>query len=391
MPSPFIRLANFSLILLPLLFLATFYVQPLVHILTQSVDNSATAARLPAVASWVESGAAMGDEAVVALDADLQSLSDKELAELARQLNQDVSGFRSLLLKTGRSAKEKSIQTTAELLAIDKKWSDSRYWRALERASVSVTARHYQALVGYRLTDRGELAFRAEDTVYLKVLGRTFWISLQIAVLSALVGYPLAYAIANSSPLISRLILGCVILSFWTSVLVRTTAWVVLLQREGLLNDLLMLLRLIDEPIQLIFNRFGALVAMVHVLLPYAILPMLNNMKQVPRQQIEASRSLGAGPFKTFLLVYLPQTLRGVSVGAGIVFILSLGFYITPALVGGPADQMLSSFIADFMIKYLNWGMAAALSVALLASVVVCFGVAALMRQVARVRRGPAL
>lgn len=382
MQTRLMRLTRISLVLLPVLYLAIFYLQPLLHILTQSVDNSLTASRLPAYAFWVKTGSAVGDEAVRALDSDLRALDDKELAELARQLNQDVAGFRSLLLKTGRTAKEQSIGSMSELLAIDGKWEDERYWKALERASASVTSRHYQALVGFRLTDKGELAFSAEDTVYLKILGRTFWISLQIAVLCVMIGYPLAYAIANCAPAISQLLLGCVILSFWTSILVRTTAWVVLLQREGLINGLLLGLGVIDEPIQLIFNRFGALVAMVHVLLPYAILPMLNNMKQVPRQQVEASRSLGAGPFKTFALVYFPQTLHGVSVGAGIVFILSLGFYITPALVGGPADQMLSSFIADFMLKYLNWGMAAALSVALLASVVLCVAVGALLRRI---------
>ncbi|MDR0809978.1 MAG: ABC transporter permease [Gemmobacter sp.] len=160
----------------------------------------------------------------------------------------------------------------------------------------------------------------------------------------------------------------------------RTTAWVVVLQTNGLVNKLLATLGLIAEPLQLIFNRFGTVVAMTHVLLPFAILPIMNVMRQIPAAQSDASRSLGAGPVETFLRVYFPQTLRGVGVGGGTVFILALGFYVTPALVGGPGDQMLSYYIADFVQKQLNWGMAATLSVLLMICVLLMLGLIGAMR-----------
>jgi putative spermidine/putrescine transport system permease protein len=168
-------------------------------------------------------------------------------------------------------------------------------------------------------------------------------------------------------------------MSFWTSILVRTTAWVILLQTSGLVNAFLIWTGVISEPLQLIFNRFGAIVSMTHVLLPFAIIPMMNVMRTIPKSQADASRSLGAGPIETFLRVYFPQTIRGVAVGAGTVFILALGFYITPALTGGPRDQMVSFYIAAFVKESLNWGMASALSVLLLGSVLVivaAYGVA---------------
>jgi putative spermidine/putrescine transport system permease protein len=214
-------------------------------------------------------------------------------------------------------------------------------------------------------------------------MGRTLVITAQVTILTLLVGYPLAYAAANASARVSTFVLAVVLLSFWTSVLVRTTAWVVLLQTNGLVNTVLVGLGLVSEPVQLIFNRFGALLAMTHVLLPFAILPMLNVMRTIPVSQGDASRSLGAGPIETFLRVYFPQTLRGVAVGGGTVFILALGFYVTPALTGGPEDQMLAWFIADFVNKSLNWGMAAALSVLLLAMVVVLVALAGLVRWIA--------
>jgi putative spermidine/putrescine transport system permease protein len=205
----------------------------------------------------------------------------------------------------------------------------------------------------------------------MKKVDCIFVIALQVTVLTLVIGYPLAYAAANGSPKLSSTILTVVLLSFWTSILVRTTAWVVLLQSEGLVNNLLIALHLIAEPLQLIFNRFGTVVSMTHVLLPFAILPMMNVMKTIPISQSDASRSLGAGPIETFLRVYFPQSLRGVFVGGGTVFILALGFYITPALTGGPSDQMLSYYIADFVKRSLNWGMASVLSIILLFSVIV--------------------
>jgi putative spermidine/putrescine transport system permease protein len=164
-----------------------------------------------------------------------------------------------------------------------------------------------------------------------------------------------------------------VLLPFWTSLLVRTTAWVVVLQTEGVLNDLLIFLRLIDERVQLIFNRFGVIVAMTHILLPFMILPIFSVMKTISPSYVRAAQSLGATPFTAFWRVYFPQSVPGIGAGGILVFILALGYYITPALVGGPADQMISYFIADHTNRSLNWGLASAMGAILLGGVLAMY------------------
>jgi len=168
-----------------------------------------------------------------------------------------------------------------------------------------------------------------------------------------------------------------VLLPFWTSLLVRTTAWVVVLQSGGVINSLLGWLGLIDpaHPVELIHNRIGVLIAMTHILLPFMVLPIFSVMKSIPPNYMRAAASLGAPPLSAFLRVYLPLSLPGVSAGGLLVFILALGYYITPALVGGAQDQMLSYFIAYFASQVTNWGMAAALSATLLVLVLILYAV----------------
>ena len=375
-PRPYgSRAAALILLMLPVALYLLVFVYPLSSVVTLSVDNSALSGRFENL-SALGTGAAPDDEAA-ALLADLGGMEKKQLGEVARMLNQQRSGFRSLIMSTGKEA-EGITPTMAGLVAFDDRWSEPGYWEIIRENAAPITWKHYQRALGITVAEDGSLS--SGEDLYLQVMLRTLVITFQVTLLTLLVGYPLAYAAANASARVSTFVLAVVLLSFWTSVLVRTTAWVVLLQTNGLVNTVLVSLGLVAEPAQLIFNRFGALLAMTHVLLPFAILPMLNVMRTIPPSQADASRSLGAGPIETFLRVYFPQTLRGVAVGGGTVFILSLGFYVTPALTGGPEDQMLAWFIADFVNKTLNWGMAAALSVLLLVMVALLVAVAGLAR-----------
>ena len=362
------RIAALLLLVVPLVLYIAVYVVPLLSIVSLSVDNGTLSNRFVQLSEAIDSGDQ--DQRAAALLHDLASMDARERAEAARMLNQEIGGFRSLVIETGKAA-EKIDPTMAGLVAFDARWKDQTYWDVLSRNLAPITWRHFQKATGFKPDETGRLRLAEGDDIYLRIMARTLMIALQVAVLTLLIGYPLAYAAANGSRRLSGLILTVVLLSFWTSILVRTTAWVVLLQSDGLINNLLLNLRLITEPLQLIFNRFGTVVSMTHVLLPFAILPMMNVMKTIPKSQADASRSLGAGSVETFLRVDFPQSLRGVFVGGGTVFILSLGFYITPALTGGPGDQMVSYYIADFVKKSLNWGMASVLSVILLLSVVV--------------------
>jgi putative spermidine/putrescine transport system permease protein len=204
-------------------------------------------------------------------------------------------------------------------------------------------------------------------------LFRTFWIGLVVTVITLVLGYPLAYLLATLPTRASNLLMLLVLIPFYTSLLVRTTAWLVLLQREGLVNDALIALGLTNHRIQFVHNRFGVYVAMVHVLLPFMVLPIYSVMKGISPQYMRAALSLGAGPVLAFREVYLPQTFPGIAAGCLLVFILSLGYYITPALVGGPQDQMVSYYISYFTNQTINWGMSAALSAVLLLAVLILF------------------
>ena len=186
----------------------------------------------------------------------------------------------------------------------------------------------------------------------------------------------------------SNLLILLLLLPFWTSLLVRTTAWLVLLQNEGLVNDLAITLGAWEDPVQLVRNRLGVYIAMVHILLPFMVLPMFSVMKGIDPYHMRAAASLGANPLRSFLKVYLPQTIPGVGAGVLLVFILSLGYYITPALVGGPRDQMLSYFIAFHANNTVNWGMAAALSLVLMVCVVVFFAMYQRLVGVGNVKKG---
>lgn len=371
------RFAAFMLLLIPTAIFLLVFVAPIGSMISLSLENTALGTR------FVGFNAADPDDPdarAAAILADLGVLDQKQLGEVSRMLNQEKSGFRSLILNTGKKA-DTIEPTMAGLAAFDARWGEPEYWDIISKNAGAITWRHYQKASGLKYDAEGNLRIAEGDDIYMRVMGRTLMITLQVTLITLLVGYPLAFAVANGTRRTASIVLNIVMISFWTSVLVRTTAWVVLLQTHGLINNSLIWLGVLSEPIQLIFNRFGALVAMTHVLLPFAILPMINVMRTIPKSQSDASRSLGAGPIETFLRVYFPQSLRGVAVGGGTVFILSLGFYITPALTGGPNDQMLAFFIADFVNRTLNWGMAAALSVLLLATVVVLMCLGKLMQR----------
>jgi putative spermidine/putrescine transport system permease protein len=166
-----------------------------------------------------------------------------------------------------------------------------------------------------------------------------------------------------------------VLVPFWTSILVRVAAWIVLLQSEGLVNHALQSLHLINQPLALLFNRTGVVIAMVHILLPFMILPLYSVMQGVPPTYLRAAVSLGSPPLAAFFRVYVPQTYAGIGAGALLVFILSIGYYVTPALLGGPDDQMLSYYIAQYTNVTVNWGMACALGALLLAATLVLYGI----------------
>ncbi len=204
------------------------------------------------------------------------------------------------------------------------------------------------------------------DPLYWRVFLRTFWISALCCLLCLLIGFPIAYAMARTTAWRAMLIAACVLGPLWTSILVRSYAWIFLLQRNGVINDLLIDLGIIDTRLRMLYTEGAVLIAMTHVLLPFMILPIFSTIRAIPTDLERSARNLGASRSRAFLAVTLPLSLPGVSAGVLFVFILAIGFYITPALVGGPRTMMIGTLIAQQVTELLNWPLAGAISLLLL-------------------------
>ena len=211
------------------------------------------------------------------------------------------------------------------------------------------------------------------EDIYWRSFLLTFRIAFTVTVLTLILGYPVAYAAAHARRPWDMLILSFVILPFWTSVLVRAYAWLVLLQRTGVANQVLERFGLISDPLALVHNELGTVIATVHILLPFMVLPLYSTMQKIPRDLMLAGASLGGGPLHTFLRVFLPLSLPGVIAGLTLVFVLTLGFYITPELLGGGRTIMISMVVSRNVELYNQWGAASAIGVVLLVCVLAIF------------------
>ena len=369
-------------LMLPLLaFIAITFVAPLATMLVQSVYDPTVANTLPETLNMLREwkGKSTPDEAVYATAARelLKARENRSLGRVATRVNRVHSGLRSVFMRSTRE-----LQNVREgpwrdvMIGLDTAWGDEQIWHAIRSAGARFTTRHYLNALDLRPLPDGSIARQpSERRIYLALLWRTFVVSLSITALCLLLGYPIAHLIAHSTPRIANLLLILVLVPFWTSLLVRTTSWIVLLQTQGVINDLLVTLGLIgdDSRLAMIYNMIGTLVAMTHVLLPFMILPLYSIMRAIPPSQMSAAASLGASSFQAFWRVYWPQTLPGVGAGSLLVFILAIGYYITPALVGGSTGQLISNMIAYHMQTSLNWSLAGALGGILLVCVIALY------------------
>ncbi|AYC31341.1 ABC transporter permease [Pseudomonas cavernae] len=374
------RLKAQALILPLVLFLLLIFLLPIAALLYKSVSNPEVVGTLPrtvqAIAQW--DGKALPDEASYkALSLDLADARKQQtIGDLSKRLNMELAGYRSLMAKTARALPFKTEPASYKdaMEALDERWGDPAYWQAIHRNASAFTPYYLLAALDHRIDELGELAPATPDqAIYLDIFARTFWMGLVITAICLVLAYPLAYLLANLPARQSNLLMILVLLPFWTSILVRVAAWIVLLQSGGLINGALLKLGLIDQPLQLVFNRTGVYIAMVHIMLPFMILPIYSVMKGISPSYMRAAISLGCHPFASFWRVYFPQTLAGVGAGGLLVFILSIGYYITPALLGSPSDQMVSYFVAFYTNTSINWGMATALGGLLLLATLVLY------------------
>ncbi|APZ01672.1 ABC transporter permease [Burkholderia pseudomallei] len=370
------------------IFLLLVFVVPIGALLTRAVQNPEIATALPrtvaALSNW-DRKAAPADAAYAALASDLTQIADGEaMGALARRLNTEIPGYRSLVAKTARAmpltgdanAPLAPAQTRAKLIELDERWGDAAYWQAIAKNGGRYSPFYLLAALDHKQDGFGSIVPADPDqSIYLAVFGRTLLIGFAVTLFALALGYPLAYWISTLPERRANLAMILVLIPFWTSVLVRVAAWIVLLQSEGLVNRALIDTGLISQPLALLFNRVGVYISMTHILLPFMILPLYSVMKSIPPSYQRAAVSLGSHPFAAFWRVYVPQTYPGVGAGALLVFILAIGYYITPALLGGPNDQMVSYYVAYFTNVTINWGMACALGGLLLAATLVLYAI----------------
>jgi putative spermidine/putrescine transport system permease protein len=377
------KLHAFALTVPLLAFLLLTFLVPIGALLKRAVENPEVANALPRTAAALEDWQreeVPGAPAFAALAADLGALPDSaDAGALARRLNSDVAGARSLVMGTYRALPldaARPDEVKARLLALDERWGEVRFWQAIAKNSSRWTPDYLLASVDLKRDARGEVERMPPDQrAFGRILLRTFEISAVVTLWCLALGYPLAYWLSTLPARRANVLMILVLVPFWTSILVRVAAWIVLLQSAGLVNHGLMAAGFTDRPLALLFNRLGVVIAMVHILLPFMILPLYSVMKSVPSTYGRAAVSLGSTPIAAFWRVYVPQTYPGIGAGALLVFILSIGYYVTPALLGGADDQMLSYYIAHYTNVNINWGMACALGAVLLAATLVLYAV----------------
>ena len=374
------------LLIAPLLiFIFVAFIMPIVSMLSRSVENDLVSQTLPqtvqALQSWDALSGELPSEPVYAAFAlDIQNAAKAKVhTKVGLRLNYEKSGIASLFKKTARKAKKWDIQNDGpfkdKLIKVHKGWGEVEVWQTLKTHSPRYTSGYFLNAIDMRKTAEGA-DFQPEDkTILIKLFQRTLIMSLIITFSCILLGYPVAWLLANLPMRQANLLMILVLLPFWTSLLVRTSAWKVMLQQQGVINDILVQLSLVSDEARLIMinNEIGTIVAMTHILLPFMILPMYSVMQTIPPSYLRAAKSLGATNWTAFWRVYFPQSVPGIGAGSILVFILAIGYYITPEIVGGTKGVFISNHIAYHILKSLNWGLAAALGTILLVAVLVLY------------------
>jgi len=370
------------LLVVPLLaFITVFFLLPIGAMLLRSIQNPTLSTAMPqtaaALANW--EGTALPDEQLFAtVGHEILVLQEaRQLDSVGSDLNRVMGDAKSLMARTARGLASKVVVPGAfntTMTGIDKRWGQIGTWMQLKKMAPAYSATNYLAALDLRYDDQGKVVQQPESRrIYVSILIKTLMVALGITALCMILGYPLAYMLATLPAKTSNLLMVMVLLPFWTSLLVRTSAWMVILQSNGVLNSTLNSMGLINQPLELMYNMFGTVIAMTHILLPFMVLPMFSVMKSIDTTYTRAAHSMGASSFRTFVQIYFPLSLPGLSAGGILVFILATGYYITPALVGGRTGQVISNFIAYHMQTSLNWGLAAAIASILLMIVLVLY------------------
>ena len=377
------KIKAFLLVAPLLLFLLITYVFPIGDMLMRSVDDKMVTNMLPKTFKSMESwdGKELPPEEVFeAFYLDYKLLIEKKtFGKLSTQLNYTKNGFKTILKKLQRKMKKfEEGNYKEQIMAVHPRWENVEYWRAIKRRAPAFTNSKYLKGIDMYKNEDGKIVNVPEDRQIHRILWlRTLEVAFFVTLLCFLMAYPIAHLLATLPMKYSNLLMICVLLPFWTSLLVRTASWMILLQQQGIVNDFFVFIGLVpdDARPEMMFNKTGTYVAMTQILLPFMVLPLYSVMKTISPSLMRAGKSLGGTPFVAFWKVYFPLTIPGIGAGCLLVFILAIGYYITPALVGGASGTLISNQIAFHMKSTLDWSFASAMGLMLLAGVLAIYWV----------------
>jgi putative spermidine/putrescine transport system permease protein len=377
------KIKAFLLVAPLLLFLLITYIFPIGEMFSRSIDDKMITNMLPktfkAMESW-DGQELPSEEVFESFLIDYQVLIDAKIqGKLTQRLNKEKNGFNSILKKLKRKMKKfEDGNYKEQVLSVHKRFKDVAYWRAIKRTAPPYSVAKYLKAVDMFEDENGNyVQVEEKRRIYKKLWIRTFEVAFFVTIFCFLMGYPIAHLLATIPMKYSNLLMICVLLPFWTSLLVRTASWMILLQQQGLVNDFFVLIGLVadnNRP-EMMYNKVGTYVAMSQILLPFMVLPLYSVMKTVSPSLMRAGKSLGGTPFVSFWKIYFPLTVSGIGAGSLLVFILAVGYYITPELVGGASGKLISNQIAYHMKQTLDWSFASAMGLMLLCGVMAIYWV----------------
>ena len=417
------KIRSFLLLLAPLLFLLIMFVTPIGSLLSRSVDDTSINIVLPQTfvqyELWEDKSQIPNEEMFAAVINDIRVTHKMEdsrgknigknlLGKAGTRMTYEFSGWRSLLLKTVKSATAVDKKSKEEvkpykweapykekMIKRDKRWGKVEFWQSLGAMKDPYTMGYYLNAVDLRYDANKNIIEKKEHLkIYKTIWMRTLQVSLMVTIFCLILAYPVSYLLATLPMRTSNLLMICVLMPFWTSLLVRIVAWMIMLQQNGVVNDTLVgilpcfegmvnlpffgetnidLCFSDEDRIPMMYNFTGTIIVMTQVLLPFMILPIYSVMRGIPPSYMKAAQNLGATPTRAFIRVYMPQSVPGIGAGCILVFIVAIGYYITPELVGGKDGLMIGNFVAREMQQTLNWGLAAAMGAILLAAVLILY------------------
>ena len=381
------KIRAFLLVFPLLLFIIVTFIVPIGDMLTRSVDdsliNEVYGKTFEEYIKWDKAKDELPPEAVYkALFEDIAYGEKIKIGRSLTRMNYSKSGWKSLIKKTRRQinkiVKSEEFPTSYKdtLIEINKGWADPTFWYSMSQMLSESTPIYYWNAIDRTYDENANIVQQPEERrMYVRTWIKTFKVSVYVTFFCLVLGFPVAHLLANLPLRYSNILMIFVLLPFWTSLLVRTTAWIVMLQQNGVINGVLVWLGILSDEgrIQMVYNMTGTIIAMTQFLLPFMILPLYSVMKVIPKSHMRAAQNLGAKPAKAFMRVYLPQTVPGMSAGGLLVFVLAIGYFITPELVGGKDGQLIGHWIAYHLKTSMNWGLCSALGGILLAIMLVLY------------------